>query len=82
MIPAEIRSPNPPPPPNVASVAVPTFSTSAVRTPARISGTASGSSTLVSTPSGDIPMPRAASVSVGSMPRSPAMVLASTGSTA
>src|SRR5690606_26808263 len=82
VMPVVISTPRPPPPPKVARVAVPTFSTRAVRTPARISGTASGSSTRVSTPIGDIPMPRAASSRVGSLARRPAMVLASTGSTA
>src|SRR5699024_9714418 len=50
----------------VAKLAAPTTSTSAVRTPAMITGSASGSSTRRSTSAPDIPMPRAASTSVWS----------------
>ncbi len=42
----------------------------------------SGSSTRSSTPRPDIPIPRAASIMFGSIARSPATVLESTGSTA
>lgn len=82
VIPVVMSTPRPPPPPKVARVAVPTFRTSAVRTPARISGTASGSSIRDRTPSGDMPMPRAASRSVGSFAFRPAIVLERTGRTA
>ena len=41
-----MRSPKPPAPTNAAIVAVPTFTTAAVFTPARITGSASGSSIL------------------------------------
>ena len=61
-------------------MAVPTASTSAVRSPARISGTASGSSTRHSTPAADIPMPRPASIRDGSTCWMPTMVFRSTGS--
>ncbi len=73
-------APSPPPLMNVARVAVPTTSTRAVRTPAMITGSARGSSIRSSTAVWDIPTPRAASTSVGSTPRSPSMVLRSTGS--
>ena len=64
---------------NVANAPVPTSSTRAVRRPAMITGRAKGSSTRSRVCSGDMPMPRAASTTVGSTPRSPASVLASTG---
>lgn len=82
VMPAVISTPSPPPPPKTAKVAVPTLRTRAVRTPARISGTASGSSTRVSTPVADMPIPRAASSRVGSFALRPAIVLDSTGRTA
>lgn len=44
VMPEETGSPSPPPTPKVAGVAVPTFSTSAAPTPARISGAARGRS--------------------------------------
>src|SRR5699024_2564228 len=79
LMPVMIRMPNPPPLMKAASVAVPTSSTSAVRTPARITGTARGSSTRTSTARADIPIPRPASTSLGSTPFRPTMVLRSTG---
>jgi hypothetical protein len=63
----------------VASVAVPTSSTSAVRTPASITGTASGSSTRNRTASELMPIPAAGFDQRGSTPWMPTIVLRSTG---
>src|SRR5690606_29353372 len=80
LYPASINSPSPPPLTKNANVAVPTASTSDVRNPARIMGTASGSSMRNNTPNADIPMPRPASTSAGSTESIPVMVFRSTGS--
>ena len=57
-----IVSPNAPPPMYVARAAVPTLITRAVRTPARMTGTARGSSMRVSTWNPEYPMPLPASM--------------------
>ena len=54
--------------------------TAAVRMPAIITGSASGSSTMISDCRRVMPTPLAASISAGSMPLSPVMPLRSTGS--
>ena len=64
----------------VDSVAVPITQTAAVRTPAMITGSASGSSTMVSDCRGVMPTPSAASMMAGSIPCSPVMVFRKTGS--
>ncbi|MHC2576372.1 hypothetical protein ACVMHR_001111 [Bradyrhizobium diazoefficiens] len=64
----------------VESVAVPITQTAAVRMPAIITGSASGSSTRTSDCRAVMPTPSAASISAGSMPFSPVMPLRSTGS--
>jgi hypothetical protein len=57
----------------VESVAAPIVQTAAVRTPAMITGAASGSSTCISFWREVIPTPSAASVTAGSTPRMPAV---------
>ncbi len=74
--------PSAPPPIRKASVAMPMLRTIAVRTPARITGTASGSSMRVSTSRRVMPMPRPASMTLRSTPSRPTIVLRSTGSSA
>ena len=69
--PSLMITPRPPPPTSAARVAVATTWTAAVRTPAAISGTASGSSTRSSTAQPDRPIPRAASTTSGSTSRMP-----------
>jgi hypothetical protein len=64
----------------VDSVAVPITQTAAVRMPAIITGSAKGSSTMVSDCRGVMPTPCAASSRAASTPFSPVMVLRSTGS--
>ncbi len=64
----------------VESVAVPITQTAAVLMPAMITGSASGSSTIVSDCRRVIPTPSAASVIAGSMPCNPVIVFRSTGS--
>ena len=64
------------------SVAMPMLMIMAVRMPAMMTGTASGSSMRSSTPSRVMPMPRPASSSGRSTPSSPTIVLRSTGSSA
>src|SRR5690606_8097128 len=78
-IPLEMTSPRPPAPMKVASATVPTVSTRAVRMPASITGTASGSSTRHSTWARPSPMPRAGSITARSTWSRPTMVLRSTG---
>ena len=77
-----MRSPNPPAPMNAAMVAVPTLITAAVFTPARIVGSASGSSTSRRAAQGRRPSARAASRSPGDTPVMPACVLRTMGSSA
>jgi len=64
----------------VESVAVPTTHTAAVRSPATITGSASGSSTRQSCWRGVMPTPSAASRTAGSTPASPVTVLRRIGS--
>jgi len=64
----------------VESVAVPITQTAAVRMPAIITGSASGSSTMKSDCRGVIPTPWAASRMASSTPFKPVIVLRSTGS--
>ena len=67
--------------PTVApTVAIATIITVACRMPPRMTGTASGSSTLRSTCRGFMPMPRAASTTAGSTVLMPARVFRVTGS--
>ena len=61
---------------------MPTTHTAAVRIPARMTGAASGSSTLRRIWAGVMPMALAASTSAGSTPSTPATVLRTTGSIA
>ena len=68
-------------PTGVESVAVPTTHTAAVRSPATITGSASGSSTRKSCCAGVMPTPRAASISAGETPAMPVTVLRKMGST-
>ncbi|SKV93808.1 Uncharacterised protein [Mycobacteroides abscessus subsp. abscessus] len=65
---------------NDASAAVPTISTSAVRTPATMTRNANGSSTRIRVERADIPIPRAASTRRVSTPSRPITVLATMGS--
>ncbi len=69
-------------PTGVESVAVPTTQTAAVRSPATITGIASGSSTRRSSSASVMPTPRAASTSAGSTPAIPTSVLRRIGSSA
>ncbi len=64
----------------VDSVAVPITHTAAVRMPAMMMGSASGSSTMNSVWRGVMPTPSAASLIAGSRPTMPVTVLRSTGS--
>jgi hypothetical protein len=64
----------------VDSVAVPITHVAAVRMPAMMVGSASGSSTISSDCARVMPTPRAASLTAGSMPLSPVIVFRSTGS--
>ena len=64
----------------VASVAVPITQTAAVRTPAMMTGAASGSSTRVSDCHGVMPTPRAAIFTPRSIPARAVMVFLRTGS--
>ncbi len=75
LMPVVISWPRPPAPVNDASAAVPTMRTSAVRTPATITGSASGSSMRTKVDHADMPMPRDASTNRGSTPSSPVTVL-------
>ena len=59
---------------------MPITQTAAVRMPAIMTGSASGSSTMTSDCREVMPTPLAASISAGSMPFSPVMPLRSTGS--
>jgi len=63
-----MMSPRPPPPAIAAIVAVAITKMAEIRTPARISGSASGSSTRRSTCASVMPMPRAASTTSRSTP--------------
>ena len=74
-----MKSPNPPPPISVASVALATTSTAAIRSPASITGRARGSCTFHNSCQVDIPNPRPASTMAGSTPRMPVSVLMSRG---
>ena len=65
----------------VESVAMPTIQTVEVRMPATMTGMARGSSTWRSCWDGDMPTPRAASLSAGSTPAMPVTVLRRTGRT-
>ena len=79
LTPVVMRMPRPPPSTKVASVAVPTRSTRAVRMPASMIGTARGSSIWNNTWTALMPMPRPASTSLGSTASKPTMVFFSTG---
>jgi hypothetical protein len=67
-------------PTGVDSVATPTVHTTEVRSPARITGAASGTCTRTSVCLDVMPSPRAASSSVGSIDRKPVTVFRSSGS--
>ncbi len=67
--------PRPPPPASAASGIVATTWTIVVRRPAARYGTASGSSTRPTTRPPPMPIPRAASVTAGSTPRTPVNVV-------
>ena len=73
-------SPSPPAPIAAAMVAEPTPTTAATRTPATIDGSASGSSTWRSSWRGVIAIATPASRIAGSIPRSPAIVVRTIGS--
>ncbi len=79
-MPRKISLPSPGPEAKAAIAAMPISIWVATRMPVRIGGQASGSSTRRSRAVRDIPMPVAASTSVGSTPRSPTMALRTTGS--
>jgi hypothetical protein len=64
----------------VESVAVPITHTAAVRTPAMMTGSARGSSTMASDCHPVMPTPVAACLIAGSTARMPVMVLRTTGS--
>ncbi len=74
--------PNPPAPMKAESVAMPTLITAAVRTPAIITGRASGSRTIHSRCQAVMPMPWAASLTSAGTPSSPAIVLRTIGNSA
>ncbi len=74
-------SPSPPAPIAAAMVADPTPTTAATRTPATIDGNASGNSTCRSSSRGVMPIATPASRTDASMPRSPAIVVRTIGST-
>ena len=78
--PAKMKLPRLSAPTGVESVAMPTVQTVAVRSPATITGRASGSSTFRSRCADVMPRPSAASIAAGSTPRMPATVLARIGS--
>ena len=73
-------SPRPPAPIAAAMVADPTPTTAATRTPATIDGSASGSSTWRSSSRRVMPIATPASRIDGSMPRRPAIVVRTIGS--
>ena len=77
--PATIGSPSPPAPMNAASVAVPTSITAAVRTPAMMTGVASGSRTSRRICPSVIPSACAADTAAGSASRTPVYVLRTMG---
>ena len=68
-------APSPPPPAKTARVAIATVETVAIRSPAMISGTASGSSTRRKSWLSVMPMPRPASLAPSGTLASPATVL-------
>ncbi len=74
--------PNPPAPTKAATVATPTEMTVATRTPARMTGAASGNSTCPRTCLSVIPIATAASRTLRSTPSTPVTVLRMTGSSA
>ena len=80
--PRKMYTPRPPAPMAAAIVAVPTLTTVATRTPARITPKPSGSSTCVRSCQSVIPMPRPASRTAGSTPAMPAYVFRTIGSSA
>src|SRR5438093_6598155 len=69
--PRKMYTPSPPAPMAAAMVAVPTLTTVATRTPARITPKPSGNSTCVSSCQSVIPIPRPASRTAGSTPVTP-----------
>src|SRR5205823_1149704 len=71
-MPSMISRPSPPAPSTAASVAVATTCTDEMRSPARMEGSARGTSTSRSSCSSRIPIPRPASIASGSTWRSPA----------
>ena len=78
-IPRKINSPSPPEPMSAQSVATPTLITVAVLMPAKITGTAKGSSTLNNTCRSDMPIPLAASQTAGSTSSIPVYVFLTIG---
>jgi len=69
--PRKMYTPSPPAPMAAAMVAVPTLTTVATRTPAKITPKPRGSSTCVSSCQSVIPIPRPASRTAGSTPATP-----------
>jgi hypothetical protein len=69
--PRKMYTPSPPAPMAAAMVAVPTLTTVATRTPARITPKPSGNSTCVSSCQSVMPIPRPASRTAGSTPAIP-----------
>ena len=80
LTPREMMSPSPPAPMKVPMVVTPTATTSALRTPAMMTERARGSSTLRTVWSAVMPIPLAASRTWGGMPRMPAQVFLTMGS--
>ena len=80
--PRKMYTPSPPAPMAAAIVAVPTLTTVATRTPARITPRASGSSTCVRSSQSVMPIPRPASRTAGSTPAMPVYVFRTIGSSA
>jgi hypothetical protein len=81
-MPRKTYVPSPPAPTAAAMVAVPTETTAAMRTPARITGKARGSSTMRSRCASVMPRPVAASITARSTSRMPVYVLRRMGSSA
>jgi hypothetical protein len=75
LLPATISEPSPPAPAKTARVANPTVVVAAIRTPATISGSASGSSTCHSSCESVRPMPRPESFASSGTLSSPATTL-------
>src|SRR5439155_11068852 len=80
--PRKMYTPSPPAPIAAAMVAIPTLTTVAMRTPARMTPAARGSSTSRSSSPSVIPIPRPASRTAGSTPAIPVYVLRTMGRSA